>query len=517
MAASIKHLRASVISLALILCTGGTPAMPQDSDETQKQIDRLKKEKEQLEAETAKLEAEKKKLEAEAARLTAERAFEQARGDDADKVNAETARLEAERKKLEAERALEQAKADQAGKLKGETAALEAEAARLTAEKALERAKSGQAERLKELQDQKAATTAEKELTEAQAQALLAKYIGDVKAGPYSGTVDMKTGAGTEEALLLGAEAVREAADKIGTAILALNPVPGEIHIFAAKEFPNFQKMLGYRFRKELVKQAFKSAGIEREEAEIAPLSAGMISAGFEAFSKILGFFKTDTTIGNIEVKLEETVLLYSVAGRLKTKNAHLPLVYSPGARNDAVATLTAEISELVQLRELAQTALSDKKKEAAELEKKAADPQDPERAAAAESLEAIKLEAQRLNGVLTLNDNFINSLTSADTSGTVPINLLVEESAIEAALRKGAAVLLLKLENSGGGYLLKKNLLTGLGKMPLYHMGGATVSYLLLAGNDGRVLAGDTVAVYGGFVKTDDLRSTLGKDAAKR
>ena len=42
--------------------------------------------------------------------------------------------------------------------------------------------------------------------------------------------------------------------------------------------------------------------------------------------------------------------------------------------------------------------------------------------------------------------------------------------------------------------------------------MGGATVTYLLLDGAQGKVLAGDVIPVYGGFVKTDDLRNELRK-----
>jgi hypothetical protein len=111
------------------------------------------------------------------------------------------------------------------------------------------------------------------------------------------------------------------------------------------------------------------------------------------------------------------------------------------------------------------------------------------------------------------LYDAFASSLTTPDANGTVPVSVLVQEHAIDAALKAGAGVLLLRLENTGGGYLLKKNLWTGLGaEMPLYHMGGATVTYLLLAGANGRVLAGDVVAIHGGFVRTDALREELQK-----
>jgi len=58
----------------------------------------------------------------------------------------------------------------------------------------------------------------------------------------------------------------------------------------------------------------------------------------------------------------------------------------------------------------------------------------------------------------------------------------------------------------------LKKNLWTGLGRMPLFHMGGSTVTFLLLGGKEGKVLAADAISIYGGFVKTSKLRDELAK-----
>jgi hypothetical protein len=48
----------------------------------------------------------------------------------------------------------------------------------------------------------------------------------------------------------------------------------------------------------------------------------------------------------------------------------------------------------------------------------------------------------------------------------------MAPEAAVDEALSTGAAVLLLRLETSGGGYLTKKNLWTGLGAIPRFHRG---------------------------------------------
>jgi hypothetical protein len=472
--------RLQVFLAAIILATimGGGTAMAQNSDDDlQKQIDQLKKEKEKLDAEKAKL--------------------------DAEKALADT------------QKALEQAKdpsAQQVADLQKAKALADAQKALAESQKALQQTQDASSQKATELQTQKAIADAQKALADAQTQATIARYIGDVKAGPYSGAVDMKEKAGTEEASLLSARAVKEGATKIATA------VQGEaqtFYIFGAKEFPTFQRLLTFRFRKELIKQAFEAAGVTKPVGAVREaVTPGMVSAGLDAFSKLLGYFKTDYTLGGVETKLDESLLLFSVAGRLRGKEVHLPLIYEPNSQGSAVAAVTKELADLVDLRKRAADQASKLKDEIANTEKKAADPQNAAiKDALLATAAALKPRLDQLNGVIALYDSFAGSLTSPEAStGAVPLNALAQEFAIEAALKDGAAVLLLRLENTGGGYLLKKNLLTGLWKMPLYHMGGATVTYLLLSGSDGKVIAGDVIPIYGGFVKTDSLRDALSK-----
>jgi len=121
------------------------------------------------------------------------------------------------------------------------------------------------------------------------------------------------------------------------------------------------------------------------------------------------------------------------------------------------------------------------------------------------------KARADQLNGVISLYDSFASALTTPDANGAVPLTLVAQEFARDTTLKAGGDVLLLRLESSGGGFLVKKNLWTGLGAMPLYHMGGATITYVLLSGPDGKVKAGDVVPVHGGFIRTDRIRTELG------
>src|SRR5262249_33595692 len=131
-------------------------------------------------------------------------------------------------------------------------------------QKAVEQAKSASSQQVTDLQSQKVLVDAQKALSEAQTQSAIAKYIGDIKAGPYSGSVDMKEKAGTEEALLLAARAVKECAAKVAEAVKGKAT---KFYIFSVKDFPTFQRLLTFRFRKEMIKQAFDAAGVS-EQAE---------------------------------------------------------------------------------------------------------------------------------------------------------------------------------------------------------------------------------------------------------
>jgi hypothetical protein len=376
----------------------------------------------------------------------------------------------------------------------------------------------GQTEKLaaekSKLDAQKALADAQKALDQAK-QAALSKYIGEVKAGPYSGAVDMKGTAGTEEAALLGARAVKEAAGIVAKAVKSESKDGKQFYVFAAREFPNFQRLLSFRFRKEVIKQAFTAAGVKPPEGpgrEAVPITPGMVSAGLDAFSKILGFFKTDFTVGGNELKLDESLLLFSVAGGLAPR-AHLPMIYEPTAQHSSVTALTNELRELVDLRVLASDQATKARAEIEKKEKEAAGSAGlPTQEARLKDVAIAKARLDQLNGVIALYDSFASALTTADSSGAVPLTSLAQEFAIDSALKAGGLVLLLRLESSGGGYLLKKNLWTGLGRMPLFHMGGATVAYVLLDGDQGTVLAGDVVPVHGGFVRSDRIRDELEK-----
>ena len=378
--------------------------------------------------------------------------------------------------------------------------------------------KSTELKKLKTLADeQKALADSQKALLEAQSQLLTARLIGDVKAGSYSGSVDMKPDAGVEEAHLLSARAVKEAAAKVAESVVGIQDGPDIIYIFAAKDFPDFQLLRKYEFlrkhvkavledarkqtkdsssetveKENLPKKVFFKAGIPAEPLSLAVGSApAVVSAGLDAVSKILGYFKTDYTVGGNAVQLDESLLLYSVAGKLReNKEVYLPMVYA-AQWSEGLEEMVKELASLESLRNQAEVL----------------------RRGTGSNSE----ENNKISRAIELHNDFVGWLTQPDSNGNVPIHLLVQEKLINAKLvskkseKADVGVLLLRLENMGGGHLLKNNLWTGLrDEIPLYHMGGATVTYLLLSGKEGKVLDGDVVPMHGGFVRADQMRHKL-------
>jgi hypothetical protein len=105
--------------------------------------------------------------------------------------------------------------------------------------------------------------------------------------------------------------------------------------------------------------------------------------------------------------------------------------------------------------------------------------------------------------------DGWFGKISALDDKGTVPLVTVIRERSISDQLTN-ATLLIVKIQKAGGGYLIKKNMWTLFGGMPLYHMGGMTATYTLLDGKDGHMLAAGTVPIHGGFVKAGDLRNYL-------
>src|SRR3954463_13969193 len=87
-----------------------------------------------------------------------------------------------------------------------------------------------------------------------------------------------------------------------------MNSQVQRVFVFEASKPPSFDRLINFHFRRDLIQQAFTAADIpatpHAEEMAIAPMSVAAVAAGLGAVANLLGFFKTDTTVGGIEAKL---------------------------------------------------------------------------------------------------------------------------------------------------------------------------------------------------------------------
>jgi hypothetical protein len=415
--------------------------------------------------------------------------------------------------------------------LKKQKEKLDAEKATLESQQALDKLKEVPNASILNLKDQKALADAKRDAANSQLEAWKAQNVGMITGSSFSGAVDLKDKAGQVEAALLAANAVRRAAGKICDAIKGKTT---KCEVFAASEFPNFQRLQTFRFQREMMKLAFETAVVNPPakseekpsvraevaapgfgEAALLPVpAAAAVSAGLDMFSKITSFFKTDYTVGGLQLTLDESLLVFSVSGKLAEANTdvRLPMTYLPDAKNRAISALTRELVGLTKLRALASAQMESKNKESEEWERKLVQmPDSSEKQALLKTVSDARIQAEQIKGAIASYDGFANGLATPDPkTGAIPLVGLAQELAIEEVLEGNGTILLLRLENTGGGYFIKKNLWTGLFGMPLYHMGGATVTYALFSGEGGKLLAGDVVPVHGGFVKAGNVERSL-------
>ena len=70
-----------------------------------------------------------------------------------------------------------------------------------------------------------------------------------------------------------------------------------------------------------------------------------------DAVNKLLGFFRTDYTVGGFDLTYEDSLLIHALAGLIANSNKNLevqlPAVYSPNTLRDAGSGLLSELTDL--------------------------------------------------------------------------------------------------------------------------------------------------------------------------
>lgn len=419
----------------------------------------------------------------------------------------------------------------------------EARKALLTAEKALSDAQKTATPSEAELQQQLAAAKAAKDLAEAQksvADARKAKSdadaaafkaaVGEVPASGITGSVEVKDKTGELESALLSARAVSDAARTLDSAVRSALPNNSRIVALVGSDVPTFQNLIAYRTQLAIVQKALqdaigrsqaltKKAGIGTEAA--IPL-VGAVGTVLDAANKLAGFFRTDYVVAGISVSIDDVMLLNEAANQLRTLSEEkqftvtVPAIYNPRAVSGAGSTIVTDLTTLSLLKETAAALTRFHDEQNAKQTKDAESKQGGEKARIEQGAAEHKEAAASLRQAVALFDTWFGKLSTQDDKGSVPIVSIIKEQAIHEEIDNGH-LLVLKIQKSGGGYLVKKNLWTFFGGIPVHYMGGAAISFTLVDGKTGAVGAAGVLPVYGGFVRARKVQELLASSLPAR
>ena len=422
----------------------------------------------------------------------------------------------------------------------------DAQKALLDSQKALGDAQQPADPNLKQLQDQATAAKAAEDVADAQKALFDAKKaasdlqlaafkaaMGDVPASGITGSVELKDKVGQLEASLLAAKAVREASAKICDEVRKVLLVDQtKIVLFASSDVPNFQSLIAYRAQHAIVNRALTDAiqrsqeleqksGLEPEAVPEALPIVGAVGIALDSLNRLLSYFRTDYTVGGVELSLDDLLLVNGVSDLLvrappgdknRSYVVNVLSIYNPSATSDAGSAIINALSALSTSKQVAVARAKGHDDVADRLTK--ASTSEKDEANKADLLKKAQRQRQTASDLRTaigVYDAWFGKISSLDDKGTVPLVSVIREQSVQEQLTNGK-LLVVKIHKAGGGYFVKKNICTVFGGMPLYYMGGVTATYALLDGKDGHVLAAGTVPIHGGFVKAGELREYLNK-----
>lgn len=392
---------------------------------------------------------------------------------------------------------------------------------------------------------QKAAYDAQAAKSKAELDALKAK-IGEVPASGYTGAVDLKANAGQLESSLLTSAAIVTASSEIVKS-LPCNPTKSVL-LSGPSDIPTSQSLLVLNAQLKLLDLAKNRAIQASEKAKEWPFAtlepkyaipiAG-IGLAVDAASKLLGYFKTEFTVGGVQTTFDDSVVAYALAGKLtasgKFRDVFITNQVNPAslsenmsfiltnfdndrdfAKNSHLDEVNAvkKYTELVSGAEKTKTEIEGALKKATTPKEKAKLEQDLKAAEtklsyAKDGLKAHTLAEVQWQTAVNSYDAFFAKMFTPNDKGEVLLTQVLKEEALSSKIKDGY-ILVTKLQVHGGSYYTKKNIWTTFGEMPFYNSGGAVINYLLLDGTSRAVISSGVVPFMGGFVKPSGIADVL-------
>lgn len=241
-----------------------------------------------------------------------------------------------------------------------------------------------------------------------------------------------------------------------------------------------------------------KSAGAGGDGSErMAPLAAA--GAIVDLAAKLGSYFAADYAFGSVDLPATPLMVETAIVGSLREQGLPNPIIIPSNFVVSDGRPLFESLSDL-QSRYLKMVAeQSEAKSRSGELAK------DP----GAKAVSAASLYNQvdaTASKVTTTYDKLMGDLAAAGTDGKEPFAVrVVRQKIIQNALGSRTLLLLLNSQEAAAFYT-KKSLWTFLGGVPLYTMGGVSLTYTLYENNGGAILAAGTVGRHGGYRSVRDV-----------
>lgn len=375
------------------------------------------------------------------------------------------------------------------------------------------------------LADEKARAEAKKAVEEAKkaaAEAELAAMKAKLGGIPDSGiTGDVKAGAkaGQFEADLLANKAIQAGATRIATDIAA--KVAGKkIYVYPENKLPDLRKVAIVYAQKHLLEQTRKAIILAIDEFLNPPAGQtseeSLLGLGLtlDSIGKLVGFFRSDFSIENVEISVDSMTLVQAVAGSVKTGAGAATAVYVPSLY-DALAPRRADeigVSLLANIftgRNEVSAAADKLTKEIAVREEKLKD--EKIKPGDKKAIETWLVDAKdllkRAQLVVQAYDALRDRLQGTDDAASSLLGDLIVWDQLKAS---DCVMLLLSVKKVGGTSYTQKNLWTAFGRLPFSVAGGAVVSYTLFNGPDGSVLGSAMVPLHGGYRRIHEVEESV-------
>ena len=365
---------------------------------------------------------------------------------------------------------------------------------------------------------------AKSKMYQAEAAADKAKY-GDIKP-LFEGTVTAAEKAGDAEAQLLAVNAYKalaaDVADRLVTA--------GATDVLLVTTAPDFGALVIFDARIAGFEQI--KTGLPDPPPKLQLASVAGVLAGAQAVNALLGVVRTDFSVRGATVTGSEHAWTVALAGALRSHKVavRMPAIYLPSVAEqtatDTLGVLLGWANETSDAIAAFEVKLQPIDKELKKLRDKLAATRNP---AARKKLE-VAIEAQETirkpvaadrklwSDFQTALSTFIAELTTPDKEGRIALADIVRQTVVRdlLGLTPGSPPSMVKLlhtrlDNTVGSTYTKKNLLTSLGGMPFYVMGGASASVTLFDAG-GAVLHAESSPWHGGFLKASKVQDVVNK-----